>query len=227
MKTLLITGASGNLGKTVVEYLHQKGYNILATLVAEHEVGMFDYLPEINAQVVDVLDVERVNEFLESPESADIEAAILLVGGFAMGKFSDTDVAFLQKMYQLNFLSAFNMVKPLMEKFEADGGGQFILVGARPALNPDDGKNMVAYALSKSLVFSLAELINAEGKNSHITASVIVPSTIDTPANRSAMPDDDPENWVPPQNLAELIEFLLSETGSMTRQTVIKLYNNA
>jgi NAD(P)-dependent dehydrogenase (short-subunit alcohol dehydrogenase family) len=156
-----------------------------------------------------------------------VQAAVLLVGGFAMGTLADTDAGLLQKMYQLNFLSAFNVVKPLMTQFEGQGNGQFILIGSRPTLVPEEGKDVFAYALSKALVFKLAELINAQGKPHHITATVVVPGVIDTPDNRGAMPDANPDHWVPPANLAELIGFMLSDTGRMTRESVVKLYHKS
>lgn len=227
MKTVLITGASGNLGRDLVEHLHQQGYHILATFGSSRETGMFAHLPQVRIQLVNVLDADSVTAFLEENESADLRAAILLVGGFAMGSIRETDADLLHRMYQLNFLSAFNVVKPLMARFEQQGGGQFILIGARPSLDPDEGKNVFAYALSKALIFSLAELINAEGKPHQVTATVVVPGIIDTPANRTAMPDADPSRWVPTDNLAELIAFLLSDTGRMTRKTVVNIYNQS
>lgn len=227
MKTVLVTGASGSLGKDVVEHLHQQGYAVLATFGSSREVGMFNHLPQVKTQVVNVLDADSVNAFLDEHETANLRAAVLLVGGFAMGSIQETDADGLHRMYQLNFLSAFNVVKPLMERFGQPGGGQFILIGARPSLNPDEGKNVVAYALSKALIFELAQLINAEGKARQITATVIVPGIIDTPANRTAMPDADPSHWVPTDNVAELIAFLLSDTGRMTRETVINIYNQS
>ncbi|GAB3642529.1 SDR family NAD(P)-dependent oxidoreductase [Spirosoma arcticum] len=227
MKTVLITGASGNLGRDVVEHLHQQGYAVLATFGSSREMGMFNHLPQVKTQVVNVLDADSVTAFLDEHEAANLRAAVLLVGGFAMGSIRETDADLLHKMYQLNFLSAFNVVKPLLARFEQQRDGQFILIGARPSLNPDEGKNVVAYALSKTLVFALAELINAEGKAHQITASVVVPGIIDTPANRNAMPDADPSRWVPTDNLAELIAFLLSDTGRMTRETVVNIYNHS
>ncbi|UFH55615.1 SDR family NAD(P)-dependent oxidoreductase [Spirosoma sp. KNUC1025] len=227
MKTIVITGASGGLGQDVVAYLHNQGYPILATVGSDNHKNLFDQLPNVQTRVVNVVDEKSVVEFLDGNPSTDIQAAILLVGGFAMGTIQETTVDLLQNMFELNFLSAFNFIKPLMTRFEQQNGGQFILIGSRPALQPTDGKNMVAYALSKSLVFELANLINAQGKGKNITASVIVPSTIDTPTNRTAMPDADASRWVPATNIAELIAFMLNDTGRMMRETVIKLYNQS
>jgi NAD(P)-dependent dehydrogenase (short-subunit alcohol dehydrogenase family) len=227
VKTILVTGASGNLGKTLVEYLHGQNYFILAASNPERESGLFNHLPNVQGMRMNVLDAAAVNDRLTGPAALPVQAAVLLVGGFAMGTIQDTDTDLLEKMYRLNFLSAFNVVNPLMPQFERAGGGQFILIGARPGLAPNEGKDAVAYALSKSLLITLAGIINAEGKPNAITATVVVPGILDTPVNRNAMPGANPDHWVPTDKLAELIGFLLSDTGRMTRETVVKFYHKS
>ena len=227
MKTILVTGASGGLGTAVVEHLHQQGYPVLAVISERADPTLFNHLPGVKTQPLDVLNAEKVTAFLSDNLTTDIQAAILLVGGFTVGTLAETDVDLFHRMIALNFLSAFHVVRPLLAQFAERGGGQFVLIGSRPALNPDEGKNVAAYALSKTLIFSLADLINADGKNHNITATVVVPGTFDTLANRKAMPDADPTHWVPTENMAELIGFLLSDTGQMTHETVIKLYNRS
>ena len=86
---------------------------------------------------------------------------------------------------------------------------------------------MVAYGLAKSLIFRLAELMNAEAKGSNVVTSVVVPSTIDTPQNRSAMPDASFDTWVKPEAIAELIHFHCTDAAATLREPVIKVYNNA
>jgi NAD(P)-dependent dehydrogenase (short-subunit alcohol dehydrogenase family) len=127
----------------------------------------------------------------------------------------------------LNFKTAYFIARPLMQHFEKVGGGQFILIGARPALKAEAGKDYVAYALSKSLVFALSELINASGSGKKISSTVIVPSTIDTEANRKSMPDANFSKWVKAESIAETIEFVLSDAGQSMRDTVIKMYHEA
>jgi NAD(P)-dependent dehydrogenase (short-subunit alcohol dehydrogenase family) len=145
-----------------------------------------------------------------------------------MGKLSETRSEILEKMIRLNFITAYNIVRHLLPHFlKRDGGGQFILIGSRPAINPPEGKDMFAYTLSKSMVLRLAEIINAEGKDKNVTASVIAPSIIDTEINRKAMPNADFSTWVPPINIADTISFVLSETGGMLRETIIKIYNRS
>lgn len=100
-------------------------------------------------------------------------------------------------------------------------------MGSRPALEAEEGKDLIAYAFSKRLVFYLAELINVYGKGKNISASVIVPSTIDTPANRQAIPHADFSKWVTPEAIADTICFLLSDSGRQIREGVVKLYNEA
>ncbi len=228
MKTILITGANGNLGTVMVKALHGQGYGIYAT------VGAGD-LPEgfaqmtMDARNVNLTDEEATRQYIEEIArlNPDLSAAVLLVGGFAMGSIADTDGAAIDKQIALNFKTAYHTVRPLMTHFERRGGGQIILVGARPALDPTAGQGMVAYSLGKSLVFQLAEIINAAGKSKHISASVLVPSTIDTPANRNAMPDADFTKWIKAEHIADTVHFLLTEAGSTLRQGVLKLYNEA
>src|SRR5690606_9374489 len=98
------------------------------------------------------------------------QAGIFLAGGFASGKLSDTADADLEKMIAMNFLTAFHLVKPLKKHFERQGGGQFIFIGARPALVAEQGTGSFAYTLSKSMLFQMADMINAEGKSKNITA---------------------------------------------------------
>ena len=82
-------------------------------------------------------------------------------------------------------------------------------------------------ALGKSLIFKLAEILNEEEKGKNVSATVIVPSTIDTPVNRKSLPDTDPGNWVKPEQLADVLEFVISNQGSPLRETILKVYNNA
>jgi len=156
-----------------------------------------------------------------------IQGALLLVGGFAMGDIAATSGKDLLKMFSLNFETAWYSARPLLEHMLESGYGRLVFIGARPALLAADGKNMAAYALSKSLLFKLADFINETAKGSNVVASVVVPSTLDTEINRKSMPGADPGNWVQPGQVADILEFICSDKGLPLREAVYKVYNNA
>ena len=229
MASLIITGANGNLGTAVVNRLLKDGYHIIAAS-AHGRVGNLPDHKHLDSRQVDLSNEDQARNFVKTALhlSPDLQAAVLLVGGFAAGKLAETNKADLDKMINLNFYTAYHLVRPLLVHFlNRPQGGQFILVGSRPGLNAADGKDFFAYFMSKAMIFKLAEFINAEGKDKGVTATVIVPSTIDTEANRKAMPGADFSKWVPAGNIADAISFSLSETGRMTRESVIKIYNRS
>lgn len=228
-KSLIITGAGGNLGRTVTQRMLNLGYALEATL-GPHDKADFIAHDALRSEKVNLLDETAAAEFVSQVKSrCDVlSGAILLVGGFTPGGFKESDAAAIDKMINLNFKTAYFMIRPLLEVFEEQqNGGRIILIGTRPVLNISEGKNLIAYSLSKSLLFKLAEYINSYGSKFGITVTVIVPSTLDTPGTRSAMPDADFSKWVPTEQVADTIEFILSEAGGMMRETVIKLYNKA
>jgi NAD(P)-dependent dehydrogenase (short-subunit alcohol dehydrogenase family) len=130
-------------------------------------------------------------------------------------------------MFALNFETAFNIARPMFLHFKERGYGRLVFMGGRPALEAAAGKSMIAYGLSKSLLFKLAEFLNADAKGTNVVASVVVPSTLDTPANRAAMPDVNPANWVSADQLNDLLEFIFSDTADPLRQPVYKIYSNS
>lgn len=228
-KTVLITGANGNLGTAVVRKFMAAGFHVIAVDASQKNLEFAKETGNFEFHSVDLTDEPATTSFIKGVQSRhnSISAALLLVGGFAMGGFEATDGNVLRKMFSLNFETAYYTARPLFLDMLKSGYGRLVFVGARPAIKPDQGKNMIAYALSKSLIFRLAELLNAEAKNKNVVASVIVPSTIDTPSNRESMPDADPSKWVKPEEIADLLEMICSEKGNVLRETVLKLYKEA
>ncbi|MGV3604279.1 MAG: SDR family NAD(P)-dependent oxidoreductase [Dyadobacter fermentans] len=227
-KQVIVSGATGNLGKDVVKKLTELGYGLHIN-VREGKTDAYADNANVSGYLADLAHAEQADIFVAEAiaNAGKIEAGILLAGGFAMAKLTDTTDSDIEQMLSINFKTAFHVVKPLMKHFEANGGGQFVFIGARPALVAEAGTGSFAYTLSKALIFQMADLINAEGKSKHITATVIVPSIIDTPDNRAAMPGSDFSKWIPAADMAEGIAFVLGDTGKKLRQTVLKLYNEA
>ena len=229
MKKIIITGADGNLGSAVTSLFLEKGYMLIATVLNEDAKKK---MPQHNNLQVEAVNLENETEtalFVQNviASHGTIDAALMLVGGFVAGKIENTKTEDIKKQIALNFETAYNITQPLYQHMLHNGCGRLVFIGARPALQAVDGKNLVAYALSKSLLFKLAEFINKDAKGKNITATVVVPSTIDTPVNRKNMPDADPNNWVKAEDLAEILEFVCSDKAMPLRETVLKVYNNA
>lgn len=224
-KTVIITGAGGHLGRAVVKKLHQEGYFIEAA-VGPRSAPEFEG-ENYFAESVNLLDENEARGYLNGviDRSGKVDAAVLLVGGFAPGTLRETNTALLDKMINLNFRTAFHLVHPLLGHFEEEGGGHFVFVAAKPVFSAKAGRELFAYTLSKSMLVKMAELINTEPKKKNISAAVIAPSVIDTPPNRKAMPKEDFSKWVPPAQIAEAIAFLLSEAGLMLHRPVLEIYN--
>ena len=151
-----------------------------------------------------------------------IDAAILTVGGFAMGHITETRTADIMKQYKLNFETAYNGARPVFLQMVKQNGGRIFLIGSRPGLEAKSGKGMIAYGLAKSLIFRLAELMNEEGKQHNVVTCVIVPSTIDTPQNRKAMPDANPNNWVKAEEIGRVICYYCTDEARSLREPAIK-----
>lgn len=229
MATILITGATGGLGSSVVNLLLQNENKIIAFVHSEESKKKLPVHENLSAVLADLSDEQSVTGSIERliSEFEAIDAAVLLAGGYAGGDILSTSVKDIQEQIALNFTTSFTVVKALLSHFTKKQKGHIILIGSQPPLLPEKAKYSVAYTLSKSLIFQLAAILNEETKGTDIVTSVIVPSTIDTAANRKAMPDADVTKWVKPEQIAEAIQFILSDKASAWREPVIKLYNRS
>ncbi|GAB3263504.1 3-oxoacyl-ACP reductase FabG [Larkinella harenae] len=228
MSTVLLTGGAGGLGRSITQNLLNNGHNVVATL----EPGGRSLEPQSNlvTHELNLTDEAGCRSLVEqvTADYGSIDAAVLLVGGFAMGSLEETDFSAIDHMIRLNFQTTYQMARPVFDQMSRQpDGGRLVLVGARPALVSSAGQHMVAYALSKALVIQLSEILNAAGKNKNVVSTVLVPSVIDTPANREAMPDANPSDWVSPDDIAKLVDFVTFGAGKMLREPILKVYNKA
>jgi NAD(P)-dependent dehydrogenase (short-subunit alcohol dehydrogenase family) len=229
MKTVLITGAAGNLGAAVVQTFLRTGYRVIATVANNEQTQLLEKKPNLEVFEVNLMDEKATTAFIQQliGDFGRLDAAMMLVGGFAMGGIESASGDDLKKQIALNFETAYYAARPMFNHMMMQGYGRLIFVGARPSLEPAAGKDFLAYALSKSLLFKLAELLNATAKGKNVTASVIVPSTIDTPVNRQNNPMANPEDWVTAEEIAETMEFIISDRGRALRDPLFKLYSNS
>jgi len=229
MKTIIITGANGNLGNSVTNVFLASGYQVIGTVISDADKLAMHKHSNLDVRVVNLTDNNATNLFVKEIINLykKIDGLLMLVGGFAMGDIENTVVTDISKMISLNFETAYNIAQPLYSHFKENNYGRFVFIGARPAIEPQAGKSMIAYSLSKSLLFKFAEYLNAEAKEMNLVSTVVVPSILDTPANRINMPDANPDNWVNIQQLSELLEFIFSPKADQLREPVWKVYNNS
>jgi NAD(P)-dependent dehydrogenase (short-subunit alcohol dehydrogenase family) len=228
-KTAIVTGASGNLGREVVKRFISEGYRIIGT-ATPNDPAELDYPADrFEKVVVDLMDEQESQKAVAAVVSRHgaIDAAILTVGGFAMGHIAETGTADILKQYKLNFETAYNIARPVFLQMTRQNAGRIFLIGSRPGLDAKNGKGMIAYGLAKSLIFRLAELMNDEGKANNVVTSVVIPSTIDTPQNRKAIPNANPANWVKAEEIAGVIYYYCSDAAAALREPVIKVYGNS
>lgn len=225
--TILVTGAAGNLGKAVTEKFIKENYTVTGTVVEKDEFVSDN--KNFESVLVDLTDEKASADLVESiiKKYTSIDVAVLTVGGFAMGKIADTKTSDIYKQYKLNFETAYNIAQPVFMQMMKQNSGRIFLIGSKPGLDAKNSKGMVAYGLSKTLIFKLAELMNDEAKGKNIVVNVIVPGTIDTPQNRKAMPDADFSKWTKAEAIADIIFWYCSNEASVLREPVIKVYNNA
>jgi NAD(P)-dependent dehydrogenase (short-subunit alcohol dehydrogenase family) len=227
-KTAIVTGASGNMGQAVVKKFLAEGYNVVGTIVP-NDPAPFDIADDkLEKVVVDLMSEDDAEKFVHNvvAKYGTVDAVVATVGGFAMGTVANTKTSDIYKQYKLNFETAYNVARPAFVQMLEQKSGRIFLIGSKPGLSAVNGKGMIAYGLGKSLIFRLAELMNAEAKGTGVVTSVMVPSTIDTPQNRKSMPDADISAWVKPEAIAAAIYFYCTPDAAVLREPVIKIYNN-
>jgi NAD(P)-dependent dehydrogenase (short-subunit alcohol dehydrogenase family) len=227
-RTVIITGAAGNLGKAAVQKFLKEDCHVIATVSPGKTLG-YDVSGDVTVYPID-LSIEKEAEVLVetvAKKHPAIDVAVLTVGGFGGGPISETDGSGLRKMYTLNFETAYFLARPVfLRMMKQATGGRIVLIGSKTALEPSQGKNFLAYTLSKSLLFNLASCLNAEGSGKNVVTSVIVPGTMDTPENRESMPKANFLSWVKPGQVADIMYFVTSAQGNPLAEPVVKVYGS-
>ena len=169
MKVAIVTGASGNMGQAVVKKFISEGYYVVGTIVPHDTIPMDFPGDKFEKIVVDLMNEDDSHKFVSSivEKHGRIDAAILTVGGFAMGKIAETKTADIVNQHKLNFETAYNVAQPVFVQMLKQNSGRIFIIGSKPGLSAKDGKGMVAYGLAKSLIIRLAELMNGEAKGTN------------------------------------------------------------
>lgn len=222
-KTALVTGANGGLGTHVTNALLDAGFAVvgLAPKILQSDFGQsnFTALPA----VLDNLDAAKKAADAVITRFGTIDVLAHLVGGFAGGQtIADTDDATFQRMFDMNLNSAFHMLRAVIPHMRQAKAGRIIAIGSRAAEAP--GATVGAYSASKAALVSMIRTVSLENKDAGITANVILPGTMDTPANRKAMPGADVSQWVQPASVASLIVWLAGDAGKDVTGAAIPVY---
>ncbi|HEV2401914.1 MAG TPA: SDR family NAD(P)-dependent oxidoreductase [Candidatus Sulfotelmatobacter sp.] len=222
-KIALVTGANGGLGVSVTNALLDAGFLVtgLAPKIQPHD---FDH-PHFTALPAKLNSLEEAKKAVETviAHFGRIDLLAHLVGGFAGGQtIADTDDATFQRMFDMNLNSAFHILRAVLPSMRNAHAGRIVAIGSRAAEDP--GAMVGAYSASKAALVSLIQTVAIENKNVGITANVILPGTIDTRANRAAMPRADTSTWVKPESIASLIVWLAGDAAKDVTGAVIPVY---
>ncbi|MBA3462649.1 MAG: SDR family oxidoreductase [Deltaproteobacteria bacterium] len=205
---VVITGGHGALGKGVVEVLAARG---AVVHVADR--------PDVR------LDDEASTAAFYSA-LPPIWASIHLVGGFAMSPLTETSLADFEAQWRINTATCFLACREAVKSMRKGGvGGRIVNVGSRPVIAPVGG--MAAYVAAKAGVASLTQTLAVELLGERILVNAVLPSTIDTPANRASMPKANHESWPKPAEIAETIAFLVSPENTLTSGTLVPVFGHA
>jgi len=210
-KVILVTGASGALGKVVAATAQARWARVAGVDHAASQARSAADRWELGG--VDLTDASQARSAIDAAAShfGKLDALINIAGGFAFENVADGDPKTWQRMFAINVLTALNASRAAIPHLLNSGAGRIVNVGAMGALHA--GAGMGAYAASKAGVHRLTEALAAEWKG-RITVNAVLPSTVDTAANRASMPGADFGKWVRPEELADVILFLASDAAS-------------
>lgn len=232
-KVAVITGASGNLGRAVTRAFADAGAHVVP--VARSTGQLADLFPDLAGsdehlfiEEIDLTqpgDAERmVKETLDRFGRVDV--LVNAAGGFrAAGMLKESALETFDFMFNLNTRTAFIASQSVLPHMLEQGSGKIVNVAAKKAL--EGAKNLAAYSMSKSGVVRLTESISQEVRTSGINVNCVLPSTIDTPDNRAAMPGGDFDAWVTPESLAGVILFLASDLARDIHGAALPVYGNS
>jgi NAD(P)-dependent dehydrogenase (short-subunit alcohol dehydrogenase family) len=224
---IVVTGATGALGAGLVDVLLAREATVWLPMI---EPELPKHLPwRDNPRVhatphVSLDDEAQVSAFYDRVPS--LWASIHLVGGFAMAKIADTSLADFEKQWRLNTVTCFLTCREAVKAIrKTAAGGRIVNVAARPVQVPTPG--MIAYVASKAGVASITQALAAELLGENILVNAVLPSTIDTPANRASMPKADHASWPKPAQIAQAIAFMASPENALTTGTLVPVYGRA
>jgi NAD(P)-dependent dehydrogenase (short-subunit alcohol dehydrogenase family) len=228
-QTALITGGTGGLGVAVVQRFLDDGWRTVVPWVAQRELERLserDGLDLVEADLFDAEAARAVAQAAAAQPQAPLRALVNLVGGFAAGpRVHETPVEDFEAQFRLNLRPTYLVTQAALPAMIEAGEGSVVCVSTRAALQPFSGAS--GYVASKAAVLAFVKALAVEYRDEGVRANAILPSVIDTPANRQAMPDADHTRWVDPEEIAEVIFFLCSPRSAPISGAAVPVYGRA
>jgi NAD(P)-dependent dehydrogenase (short-subunit alcohol dehydrogenase family) len=225
----LVTGGTGGLGSVVTSAFVEAGWRVVVPWIVETELKRVAEHPRVHTVRADLFDpdsAKAVAAVAAGEPEAPLGALVNLVGGFAMGRrVHETDVEVFENQLRLNLRPTYLVSQAVLPHLIAAGGGSIVCVSSRAALKPFPGA--AGYITSKAAVLALVDAMAAEYLDDGIRVNAVLPSVIDTPANRASMPDADFGTWVTPAQIAGVILFLASESSGVVSGAHLPVYGRA
>ena len=253
-RTALVTGGTGGLGAAVVARLLADGWRVVVPWVAERELERVEQRPGLELVQANLFDPEAVGTVVAAAagnEHAPLCGVVNLVGGYAAGgRVHETPIEEFEAQFRVNLRPTYLVTQAALPHLLAAGGGSIVCVGTRAALQPFSGAagyigkgicggdydleftihrgaGAYIYGASKAAVIAFVKALSVEYRNDYVRANAILPSVIDTPANRGSMPDADFDRWVKPAEIAAVIAHLLSDDSKPTSGAALPVYGRA
>ena len=218
-----MTGANGGLGTFVTRAFLAAGATVVGTSPRIQQSAFPD--PNFTALPADISSLATARVLVQQLISrvGRLDVLAHTVGGFAGGSpVAETDDATFQRMLDMNLNATFHILRAALPALLESRGGRIVAIGSRQALEP--GRNVGAYSASKAAMVSLIQTVALEHKDAGLRANVILPGTMDTPANRQAMPNADFSRWVQPSSVASLMVWLAGDGGRDVNGAAIPVY---
>ncbi|MGC4893052.1 SDR family NAD(P)-dependent oxidoreductase [Micromonospora sp. DT31] len=227
-RTVLVTGGSGGLGGAVTATFLRSGWRVVAPGregdADDHGDG--DQPVRVVADLLTPEGAARAVEAATTDPAAPLRAVVNLVGGYASGGLvHETPIEEFDRMLRLNLRPTYLVTRAALPHLVAAGDGAVVCVSARAAVAPFPGA--AGYATAKAAVRAFADAVAVEYRQRGVRCNTVLPSVIDTPANRAAQPDADHRRWVPPAEIAAVIHFLASAESAPTSGAGIPVYGRA
>lgn len=219
-RVAVVTGGTGALGRAITSTLLEAGGSVAIPYAVPEELKELEsrLAPELRTRLLalpaDVTREDAMGKFVHAVRDRHgrVDGLVNAVGGFAGGDLVSTPLPEWERMMKLNLTSAVIACRAVLPGMIAGGGGRIVNIASRAVLPPQGG--FIAYTVSKAAVITLTEALAQEVRAKGVTVNAVLPSTMDTPANRRAMPDADRSGWVSTADVAHVVAFLLSDRAA-------------